>query len=447
MSTRSKSSNVTISFTAATIPVSGGQPEGDPSSLRLEAATEAFEDPARHVEADRSLARRRRTDEREDLALERDLEAAGLVGGLGEGRRGRHERPREPPSRDRDIRLGDVAAAELERSPLGQLPGRRRDGCAQGPAAILGLVQTPEVFEAVQHRREGGGLPADHVEEPSPLLLREIAFQERGGVPMHQGERRLELMDDPGGELALDLREKLVPLGHMPIVEGPIDQGSLAVKLLVLDDHAIIRDGIRLLAEQTEGIDLVAEAGTVADALTHVERERPDVALVDLDLPAGSGLNFIREAGKRFPGVRCLVLTVDRSEETVLEAMNAGASGFVTKESSLPSILDAARRVAAGETVVEGLSVGRLVERFAGFAEETGRSAEILSRLSDREREVLALLASGLTNQQIGSRLGITARTASTHVANIYRKIEVTNRVDAARAAMRLGLTPGPAEG
>jgi len=219
------------------------------------------------------------------------------------------------------------------------------------------------------------------------------------------------------------------------------------VKLLVLDDHAIIRDGIRLLAEQTEGIDLVAEAGTVADALTHVERERPDVALVDLDLPAGSGLNFIREAGKRFPGVRCLVLTVDRSEETVLEAMNAGASGFVTKESSLPSILDAARRVAAGETVVEGLSVGRLVERFAGFAEETGRSAEILSRLSDREREVLALLASGLTNQQIGSRLGITARTASTHVANIYRKIEVTNRVDAARAAMRLGLTPGPAEG
>lgn len=212
------------------------------------------------------------------------------------------------------------------------------------------------------------------------------------------------------------------------------------MKLFVLDDHAVIRDGIRLMAEQASDINLVGEASTVDEALVLVDRSRPDVVLVDLHVPPGSGIDFLRQSRDRWPDMKTIVLTVEREESLVLEAMNAGASGFVTKDSSLPAILDAARRVADGETVVEGLSTGRLIDHFVSLARETERSAEILGELSPREREVLTLLAAGRSNQQIGSALGISARTAATHVANIYRKLQVNNRVDAARAAQRLGL-------
>jgi DNA-binding NarL/FixJ family response regulator len=214
------------------------------------------------------------------------------------------------------------------------------------------------------------------------------------------------------------------------------------VKLFVLDDHAVIRDGIRLICEQTPDVDLVGEASTVDQALAIVEEAGPDVVLVDLNVPPSSGIVFIGEMRKRWPEMKAVVLTVERDEDLVLEAMNLGAAGFVTKDSSLPDIIDAARRVAEGETVVQGMSTGRLLERFVSFARETERSAHILSELSPREREVLALLAEGRSNQQIGSALGISARTAATHVANVYRKLQVNNRVDAARAAIRLGLSP-----
>ena len=194
------------------------------------------------------------------------------------------------------------------------------------------------------------------------------------------------------------------------------------------------------MAEQASDINLVGEASTVDEALVLVDRSRPDVVLVDLHVPPGSGIDFLRQSRDRWPDMKTIVLTVEREESLVLEAMNAGASGFVTKDSSLPAILDAARRVADGETVVEGLSTGRLIDHFVSLARETERSAEILGELSPREREVLTLLAAGRSNQQIGSALGISARTAATHVANIYRKLQVNNRVDAARAAQRLGL-------
>ena len=194
------------------------------------------------------------------------------------------------------------------------------------------------------------------------------------------------------------------------------------------------------MAEQASDINLVGEASTVDEALVLVDRSRPDVVLVDLHVPPGSGIDFLRQSRDRWPDMKTIVLTVEREESLVLEAMNAGASGFVTKDSSLPAILDAARRVADGETVVEGLSTGRLIDHFVSLARETERSAEILGELSPREREVLTLLAAGRSNQQIGSALGISARTAASHVANIYRKLQVNNRVDAARAALRLGL-------
>lgn len=216
------------------------------------------------------------------------------------------------------------------------------------------------------------------------------------------------------------------------------DEGPL--RLFVVDDHAVVRDGIRLICEQTSDVEFVGGASSVDEALDGIERNRPEVVLVDLHVPPGSGIDLIRTIQQRWPEVKSVVLTVERDENQVLEAMNAGANGYVTKETSLHDIVDAVRRAAGGETVVEGMATGRILQRFVTFAKEAERSARLLSDLTPRERQVLAALAAGQTNQQIGSRLGISSRTVASHVASIYRKLRVSNRVDAAREAGRIGL-------
>ena len=218
----------------------------------------------------------------------------------------------------------------------------------------------------------------------------------------------------------------------------PMDSHPL--KLFVVDDHAVIRDGVRLICDQTSDMDFAGGAGSVDEAIQAIERSQPDVVLVDLHVPPRSGIDLIRRLGERWPEIRAVVLTVERDEDLVLEAMNAGAAGYITKETSLTDIVDAVRRAAAGETVVEGLATGRILQRFVSFAKEAERSARILTELSARERQVLAALAGGKTNQQIGHKLGISSRTVASHVASIYRKLQVSNRVDAAREASRVGL-------
>lgn len=215
---------------------------------------------------------------------------------------------------------------------------------------------------------------------------------------------------------------------------------SEPLKLFVVDDHAVIRDGVRLICEQTPDMEFAGGAADVDEALRGIDEVHPDVVLVDLNVPPRSGLDLIRQVVERWPEIRSVVLTVERDEDLVLEAMNAGAAGFITKETSLTDVVDAVRRAASGETVVEGLATGRILQRFVSFAKEAERSARILTDLSPRERQVLAALAAGKTNQQIGHRLGISSRTVASHVASIYRKLQVSNRVDAAREATRIGL-------
>jgi two-component system response regulator NreC len=220
----------------------------------------------------------------------------------------------------------------------------------------------------------------------------------------------------------------------------PADHTATAVRMVVMDDHAVVRDGIRLLCAQTPDIELVGEAATTEDMLRLLERTRPDIALLDVNVPDGSGLDVVAAVHERWPETKTIVLTVERDADLVLEAMDRGAAGYVTKETSLPDLFDAVRRAMAGETVVEGMQPGQLLRRFVEHAQEAERTARVLGELSPREGEVLTLLAQGLTNHQIASELGIGGRTATSHVSSIYRKLDVSNRVDAAKEAIRVGL-------
>jgi DNA-binding NarL/FixJ family response regulator len=214
----------------------------------------------------------------------------------------------------------------------------------------------------------------------------------------------------------------------------------MPLNLYIVDDHAVVRDGIRLICGQTDDVDYVGGSGTLDEATRDLERLRPDVVLVDINLESESGLRLIDDIRVRWPDMKSVVLSVDSDENTVLEAMNRGASGYLTKGQSLLDLVQAVRRAAEGETVVEGISTGRLVNRFVSFASEAAQSAKVLVGLSVRERQVLGLLAEGRTNQQIATALGISDRTVGSHVGSIYRKLRVNNRVDAAREAIRLGV-------
>jgi two-component system response regulator DevR len=216
--------------------------------------------------------------------------------------------------------------------------------------------------------------------------------------------------------------------------------GETMLKIFVVDDHAVIRDGIRLICDNADDLTFTGGVSTLDEAMAGIERARPDVVLVDLNLPPESGLDLIPAVLERWPEIKMMVLSVDKDEGVALEALNTGAAGYVTKDLSLPEVVAAVRRAAEGETVVEGISTGRLLKRFVSFAREAARSARILVELSPREREVLSLVAEGRSNQQIATALGISDRTVASHVSSIYRKLGVSNRVDAARQAMRLGL-------
>lgn len=210
-------------------------------------------------------------------------------------------------------------------------------------------------------------------------------------------------------------------------------------RVFVVDDHATIREAVRLICEQEADLQFVGGAPSAMAALESLDRERPDVLLVDIDLP--SSLDFLREAHERRPEARILGL-YDESPPRVLQgALAAGAVGVVSKTAETGEFLGAIRRAAAGRPRTSAGPVS---------GSEGAEGPPAFASLSPRERDVLALLAHGRTNAQIATTLGISARTVGTHVGSIYLKLQAGSRVEAVRLAHRLGLLPqrpGPADG
>jgi two-component system, NarL family, response regulator NreC len=209
----------------------------------------------------------------------------------------------------------------------------------------------------------------------------------------------------------------------------------VSVRILIVDDHAVVRTGLRLLLDSEDGFETVAEAGNARDAVFEARKHKPDVILMDVVLPDRSGLEATPDVLNEAPEASVLVLSMEDDPRYVREAFAAGASGYVLKEAADVELVTALRQVAAGERYVHPALGARLA---AAEAEAAARAEA--DPLSDREREVLRLLALGHTNQEIAEMLFISVRTAETHRAHIMQKLRLTTRAELVRFALAQGL-------
>ena len=214
---------------------------------------------------------------------------------------------------------------------------------------------------------------------------------------------------------------------------------SLPIRIVIADDHAVVREGLRAFLGLQDDLEVVAEASDGAEAADEVERLRPDVALVDLVMPGVDGLGAIERIRERAPETRIVVLTSFTDDSRLFAALEAGASGYLLKDVQPAELAQAIRTVAAGEALLDPALTARLLRRVA----ESGRPPDHAG-LTSRELDVLRLLGRGLSNRQIAAELVLSEKTVKTHVSSILHKLHVADRTQAALYAVRAGLVEQP---
>ncbi|MBM7437848.1 response regulator transcription factor [Streptomyces sp. HB132] len=212
------------------------------------------------------------------------------------------------------------------------------------------------------------------------------------------------------------------------------EEGKITVFLL--DDHEVVRRGVHELLAAEEGIEVVGEAGTAADALARIPATRPDVAVLDVRLPDGSGVEVCREVRSRDESIKCLMLTSYADDEALFDAIMAGASGYVLKAIRGNELLSAVRDVAAGKSLLDPAATARVLERLREGKD--GKSDDRLSGLTDQERRILDLIGEGLTNRVIGERLHLAEKTIKNYVSSLLSKLGMERRSQAAAYVARL---------
>ena len=203
------------------------------------------------------------------------------------------------------------------------------------------------------------------------------------------------------------------------------------IRAVVVDDHAVVRSGIKLLLEREDDLEVVGEAGNGKDAIFAVRALKPDVILLDVVMPGESGIDVLPSLLRESPATKVLVLSMQDDPSYVREAFAAGASGYVLKEAADEEVVTAVREIANGGRYVHPALGARMVT-----AEAEARAAAEADPLSEREREVLRLLALGYTNQEIAKMLYISVRTAETHRAHIMQKLQISTRAELVRYAL-----------
>ena len=201
-----------------------------------------------------------------------------------------------------------------------------------------------------------------------------------------------------------------------------------SIKIMIVDDHPVVREGLSRIIVSESGMEVIAEAGTGAEALQQYRKLRPDIVLLDMRMPEMTGIQTIEAIRKEFSNARIIVLSTYDLEEDIYQSLQAGARGYILKDSPLNELLASIRRVHAGERVIPPNIATRLAERIGG------------NELTAREFEVLKLIVNGKSNKQIGDDLGISEGTVKSHVNNILDKLDVTDRTQAVSVALKRGI-------
>ncbi|CKR68155.1 LuxR family transcriptional regulator [Mycobacterium tuberculosis] len=215
------------------------------------------------------------------------------------------------------------------------------------------------------------------------------------------------------------------------------------VKVFLVDDHEVVRRGLVDLLGADPELDVVGEAGSVAEAMARVPAARPDVAVLDVRLPDGNGIELCRDLLSRMPDLRCLILTSYTSDEAMLDAILAGASGYVVKDIKGMELARAVKDVGAGRSLLDNRAAAALMAKLRSAAEKQ----DPLSGLTDQERTLLGLLSEGLTNKQIADRMFLAEKTVKNYVSRLLAKLGMERRTQAAVFATELKRSRPPGDG
>jgi DNA-binding NarL/FixJ family response regulator len=206
------------------------------------------------------------------------------------------------------------------------------------------------------------------------------------------------------------------------------------VRIFLLDDHEVVRRGVAELLRSEPGFEIVGEASTAAEAMARIPALRPDVAVLDVRLPDGNGVEVCREVRSRVPALACLMLTSFADDEALFDAIMAGASGYVLKQIRGNDLIDAVHRIAAGESLLDPSATAKVLDRIRRGEHTDPR----LESLTDQERRILELIGEGLTNREIGERMFLAEKTVKNYVSNLLAKMGMERRTQVAAYAAKL---------
>ena len=213
----------------------------------------------------------------------------------------------------------------------------------------------------------------------------------------------------------------------------PAEEKS-AIRVLLVDDHEVVRRGLRALLDAQDGIEVIGEAGSAKDAVRQVGFNSPDVVMMDVRLPDGSGVEATRRIRQRFPDVAVLMLSSFADQEALVSSIEAGASGYLLKRVDTEAIVDAVRAVGAGESLLDPA----MTEQLFNNVRDADRDDELIARLSGQERRILSRLAKGKTNREIADEMFLAEKTVKNYVSNLLAKMGMSRRSEAAAYAARI---------
>jgi DNA-binding NarL/FixJ family response regulator len=212
-----------------------------------------------------------------------------------------------------------------------------------------------------------------------------------------------------------------------------------SIRLLLADDHHLFRKGLASLLEKESGFEVVAEAEDGADAIRKAQAIKPDLVLMDIHMPGVNGLEATRQITRILPATRIVILTISEDDEHLFEAIKCGAHGYLSKKVEPEKFRELLVSVFRGEAALSGLTAAKILKEFAARASKHSETTPV-DDLTEREKEVLQLLAAGLTNKEIGAKLDIAENTVKNHLKNILGKLHLQNRVQAAALAIQQGI-------